>query len=91
MPNHTHAITVVASQRATAGPGNSENPVGNIAASSGQSENFTAPGSVATNAGGLTVSATAAAVGGSAPIPIVQPYLVLNWCIATEGIYPSRN
>ncbi len=91
MPQHTHAITVVASQRASAGPGNSENPVGNIPASSGQSENFTAPGSVATNAGGLSVSATAAPAGGSTPISIVQPYVVLNWCIATQGIYPSRN
>lgn len=29
--------------------------------------------------------------GGSQPMPIMQPYLVLNWCIALEGIYPSRN
>ncbi len=29
--------------------------------------------------------------GGSQPISLLQPYLVLNWCIALEGIYPSRN
>jgi microcystin-dependent protein len=30
-------------------------------------------------------------VGGSQPFPILQPYLALNFCIALEGIFPSRN
>lgn len=29
--------------------------------------------------------------GGSQPHENMQPYLVLNFCIATEGIFPSRN
>jgi microcystin-dependent protein len=29
--------------------------------------------------------------GGSQPHNNMQPYLVLNFCIATQGIYPSRN
>ena len=29
--------------------------------------------------------------GGSQPHNNMQPYLVLNYCIAVEGIYPSRN
>jgi microcystin-dependent protein len=87
MPSHTHVIT--AGQAASSGPGNTENPVNNIPASSGQSENFTAVGSKTGNLGGFT--ATAAPTGGGAPIPIVQPYVVLNWCIATQGIFPSRN
>jgi len=29
--------------------------------------------------------------GGPQPFPIMPPYLTLNWCIALEGIYPSRN
>jgi microcystin-dependent protein len=28
--------------------------------------------------------------GGSQPIGILQPYLAINWLIATEGVYPSR-
>jgi microcystin-dependent protein len=91
MPIHTHPITVTASQGATAGPGGSESPVGTIPASSGQSENFAAVGAATGATGGLSVTATAAAVGGSQPISIVQPYVVLNWCIAIQGIYPSRN
>lgn len=35
---------------------------------------------------GTTVSA-----GGSQPIPIIQPYLAMNYIIAVEGIFPSRN
>ena len=30
-------------------------------------------------------------VGGSQPHDNMQPYLVVNFCIATEGIFPSRN
>ncbi len=29
--------------------------------------------------------------GGSQPLQILQPYLTLNFCIALEGIFPSRN
>jgi microcystin-dependent protein len=29
--------------------------------------------------------------GGSQPHNNVQPYLTLQWIIALEGIYPSRN
>jgi microcystin-dependent protein len=29
--------------------------------------------------------------GGSQPTPIMNPYLTLNYCIALEGIFPSRN
>jgi microcystin-dependent protein len=30
-------------------------------------------------------------VGGSQPHPNMQPFLVLNWCIALQGIFPSQN
>lgn len=29
--------------------------------------------------------------GGNQPTPILQPYLGLNFCIALQGIFPSRN
>jgi microcystin-dependent protein len=91
MPNHTHAITVAAAQGVKNGQGSSDSPQNNIPASSANAENFDAPANKTGNAGGLTVTATAAPVGGSTPISIVQPYVVLNWCIATQGIFPSRN
>ncbi len=41
--------------------------------------------------GGFTVAGTIAPAGGSQPVSIMQPFLVLNFCIALEGIFPSRN
>lgn len=41
-----------------------------------------------------TVTINAATVqsnGGNQPHPNMQPFLVLNYCIATSGIFPSRN
>ncbi len=29
--------------------------------------------------------------GGSTPTPVMQPYLVVNFCIALAGVFPSRN
>jgi microcystin-dependent protein len=50
------------------------------------------------NAQGGAYSATSDATmqptgntGGSQPHGNLQPYLALNWCIALEGIFPSRN
>jgi len=37
---------------------------------------------------GTQITAT---VGGNQPVEILQPYLGLNYCIALEGIFPSRN
>src|SRR5215213_9006520 len=34
---------------------------------------------------------TVSNVGGSQPHENRQPYLVLNWCIALQGVFPSRN
>ena len=39
----------------------------------------------------LTGRATAAVAGGSQPVGNAPPFLVMNYCIALEGIYPSRN
>jgi len=37
------------------------------------------------------IAGTVPPVGGSQPHPNMQPYLVLNLCIALVGIFPSRN
>jgi microcystin-dependent protein len=29
--------------------------------------------------------------GGNQPLPIMQPYLGMNYCIALQGIYPPRD
>ncbi|MGK9234284.1 tail fiber protein [Inquilinus limosus] len=39
----------------------------------------------------LSVSGSTGMTGGSQPTPILPPYLAINWIIAIEGIYPSRD
>jgi microcystin-dependent protein len=46
---------------------------------------------VAASALGAMSAATVSTVGGSQPHENRQPYLVMNWCIALSGIFPSRN
>ncbi len=42
-------------------------------------------------AGSVTGTATGTAGGSSQPFPILQPLLCINFIIALEGIFPSRN
>jgi len=76
MPLHGHA-TLCSSD-----DGNSGVPVGNYPAAFGQPIYSTTQNSPGPPTGGA---------GGSQPHTNIQPYLVLNYCIALEGIFPSRN
>lgn len=78
LPPHNH--TVGASSAAT-----SKNPAGSFPAYNADSSNY---GSTAD----LTMNPAMVGGGGSSqPIGTASPYLVLNWCIALEGIFPARN
>jgi microcystin-dependent protein len=78
MPQHTHSLA--AGTTAT-----TKNPTGNYIglSSGGASYTATKTGSMAADEIGLA--------GGSQPFDIMNPYLVINICIALEGIFPSRN
>ncbi|MDY0906411.1 phage tail protein [Pedobacter sp. CFBP9032] len=41
--------------------------------------------------GGVEVSGTTDITGSGLPVSIMNPYLVINYSIATQGIFPSRN
>lgn len=75
MPNHNHA------QPVTNGPSSSTRPHGTVPAAGGS---YAAAGD-----GGSFVATSAS--GGNLPFSILQPMLVMNYCIALEGIFPSRN
>ena len=80
----THTAT--ATLRASTQAANDSLPTGNYLADGG-------PYQSATN---TTMNANAVAVtngisGNSQPTPIIQPYLCVNFIIALEGIFPSRN
>jgi microcystin-dependent protein len=77
LPAHTHGV-------AAATTATSKSPVGNLpgVATGGSAYGPTAGGSMST---GMVQP-----VGSNQPHPNMQPYLVGNWCIAVEGIFPSR-
>jgi microcystin-dependent protein len=82
LPTHTH-VAQASSATSNASP---PTPVNNILADSNPALAYNSPTSlVAMNAGML------ASVGGSQAHLNMQPYLVLNFCIALQGIFPSQN
>ena len=100
MPAHAHtattSVTVNTAIKAVSGAGNSTNPTGNAWATSSSRDNVysnvapnatMAMGAVATTASGNT---TVDPAGGSQPFSNRSPYLGIKYCIATEGIFPSR-
>jgi microcystin-dependent protein len=81
MPNHGHTLN------ATAFPAASRNPAGNaLARSRGDSAYQT---NSSQNLAALHPSALALA-GGSQPHNNLMPSLVLNFCIAMQGVFPPR-
>jgi microcystin-dependent protein len=88
MPSHTHVATTAASAPCKNSAGNSDTPTGCFP-SAGPAEVFsgTSNGSM----GAMTVTPTLAASGGNQPHDNLPPYLCLNFCIAVQGIFPSRN
>lgn len=75
MPAHTHAQPATAADETTNRPNAAVPARGGVYANSPDGSNLAA-----------TTSA-----GGSQPHTNIQPYVTLNYCIALEGIFPSRN
>jgi microcystin-dependent protein len=78
LPGHTHTSVPSCSSQAAS----SSKPSGLVPSAGGTYNN--APD-------GTMGAGNTGATGGNAPVPIIQPILALNFCIALEGIYPSRN
>ena len=79
MPAHGHSV------QANDGPGSGTRPAGSVLARTGASTYAAAPD-------GTTMAATMISqAGGGQPVPNLQPLLVLNLCIALQGIFPSRS
>jgi microcystin-dependent protein len=79
MPSHNHFVQATSSSQQT------NNPTGNLLASinAPQYNPFTQP----TTLGPTTITT----VGGSQPHENRQPFLVLFFCIALQGVFPSQN
>jgi microcystin-dependent protein len=99
MPAHTHVIAL-SNLQATAhvrnAAGNARSPAGNVLA--GEAAGVTAvysnqapTDSMAASALTVSGNATANPAGASTPFDLHSPYVTVNYCIALQGIFPSRN
>lgn len=97
MPMHTHPIAVTAGLYGETASANRPNPLSNMLATPPASSPIYAPPDADPSnnklmaSASLQVSATAAAIGGNQPFGILQPFLAVNFSIALQGLYPSRN
>ena len=92
MPAHVHTLnnTVVKLKASTANA-DETSPDGNFPSNT-QAASYSGNG--ATNnvfTGGTVISGTTDITGSGFPLSILNPYLTMNYSIATEGIFPSRN
>jgi microcystin-dependent protein len=80
MPSHTHTVSC------SSGTADQANPLNNLWAQDD------ADAVLYRNSGGSTMASAAIAnTGGSQPHNNMSPFLVMSYCIALQGIFPSRN
>jgi microcystin-dependent protein len=99
MPIHTHVVSlsgVTAALNAKNAAGNRQTPVGNVPAIEATGvtatySNATPDAAMAPSAVTLAGNPTVGTAGSSQPFSLLTPYLTVNYCIALEGIFPSRN
>jgi microcystin-dependent protein len=87
MPMHTHNIGGAIVQGCNPDSADSDSPENTVPAASGASMYASASsGAMAAT----TVNLSTAFIGSDVPVNNMQPSLVLNACIASQGIFPSR-
>ncbi len=84
LPSHSHGGGVASAQACSTGPGTTNTANAKFPAVTLRPMYADAPS-------GSTGGGTSSATGGSQPHNNMQPVLALNFVIALEGIFPSRN
>lgn len=91
LPQHVHSMTNMhVQQKASSATAQEQDPAGNFEALTQTSSYAGTPG-VNVYTGNPLVSGSTDISGNSAPFSIMNPFLCMNFSIATEGIFPSRN
>lgn len=95
LPAHTHSATVTATLNAETTTGNLRNPLNAMLATPPASAAIYATPVAADNKAmapeSITTTTQIGLAGGGQPFSNLQPTLVVNFCICTSGIFPSRN
>lgn len=82
MPQHNH---LVGANSTDSNPQGVKTPVGNVPGYNDAGPLY------APTVNGTMLPTMIQPAGGNQPHPNMQPYLVVNFCIAMQGIFPSRN
>lgn len=90
MPIHNHAATGI-NVRIPVTATSEDSSATNNYIGNAVSDTFGSVASPTNSLGAPVVSGTTAVAGGSQPFSILNPYLTVNYSIAIEGIFPSRN
>ncbi|GAB2476675.1 tail fiber protein [Comamonas humi] len=90
MPMHTHQATYTATPNASTAPATNATPAAGQVLAQTQNAGAYANATADTTLGGSTGTVTVGVTGGNQPFSIQMPYLSLRWCIALEGVFPSR-
>ena len=93
LPAHTHTATTTSTLMATTNGGTTNVPTGNILADDGNDRIYATPAApiVGMAPGAIDSTTTVNSTGGSQPVANMQPFTTVNFIIALQGIYPSRN
>ncbi len=98
MPAHSHNVGSSTGIPGTSATGNATTPGGNILATysdpntGAQATPYAAANSTpATPMAAPAASQPTGVAGGGQPHGNLQPYLTLRYCIATQGVFPTRN
>jgi len=81
LPSHNH--TLIASNNIA----DKFLPQGNLLASKDRIASYTSPGNNQVQMDNAAIGNT----GGNQPVEFRSPYLGMMWCIAVQGVFPSRN
>jgi microcystin-dependent protein len=88
MPAHNHTLPAVAATATSSSPGGG----GMVAEGKGSGRGAFTINSYSAASGSTNLNpALAGQSGGNMPHNNMQPYLVMNWCIALNGIFPPRS
>jgi microcystin-dependent protein len=91
MPAHVHSLTNVQVKLKASNATADENTAAGLYPGLAATSVYTASPTPNVYTGGTQVSGSTDQTGSGMPFSIQNPYLVLNYCIAVEGIFPSRN
>lgn len=89
MPQHVHTVNGVRAMMPATAAAEGSDPAGMYPGTA--ASDFYGPPGTNLYLGPTILSGTTDISGGSMPFSILQPYLCMNYSIAVQGIFPSRN